>query len=200
MQPRKLINKQKNTKTNKLVPNSGVSYLNLMAMGENSQNLAQLLSSLIASYNCNIINTKITEFGQDLVLSALINGKWNEIIKLEKSLSNLIKKHPIQIYTKRNNSIAIANHSESNQPPYINYVVQATAVDRSGLLNKLLQFFSRENIAVKEVNIYPRNNNVHLINIEIHIKIPANVHIVSFREAFLTYCDVLNLDTSLEPA
>ena len=200
MQPRKLINKHKNTKTNKLVPNSGVSYLNLMAMGESSQNIAQLLSSLIASYNCNIINTKITEFGQDLVLSALINGKWNEIIKLEKSLSNLIKKYPpIQIYTKRNNSIAIFHPSEPSQP-HINYVVQATAVDRPGLLNKLLQFFSRENIAVTEVNIYPRNNNVHLINIEIHIKIPANVHIISFRETFLTYCDVLNLDTSLEPA
>ena len=199
MQPRKLINKHKNTKTNKLVPNSGVSYLNLIAMGESSQNIAQILSSLIASYNCNIINTKITEFGQDLVLSALINGKWNEIIKLEKSLSNLVKKYPIQIYTKRNNSIAIANPSEPHQP-HINYVVQATTVDRPGLLNKLLQFFSREQIGVKEVNIYPRNNNVHLINIEIHIKIPANLHIVSFREDFLTYCDGLNLDTSLEPA
>lgn len=197
MQPRKITNKPKNTKENKLATRTGVSYLNFVAMGENSNNIAQLLTSIIATHNCNILNSRITELGQDLAFSGLINGKWNEIIKLEKSLSALSKKYSIHIYTKRNNATTI-NLIESN--PHINYMVQATTIDKPGILNKLLQFFNRENIAIKEVNINPHHNNIHLINIEIQVKIPADRHIVSLREMFLTYCDILNLDTSLEPA
>lgn len=198
MQPRKLTNKLKNTKANKVVSNTGISYLSLIAMGDNSNNMAQTLTALIATHNCNIINTKITEFGQDLAFSALINGKWNEIIKLEKSLSGLTNKQQLHVYTKRNNHITVINSTESAQ--YINYMVHATTIDKPGLLNKLLQFFNRENIAIKEVNVHRNNNNIYLINIEIQVKIPSDRHIVSLRESFLDYCDVLNLDTSLEPA
>lgn len=197
MQSRKITTKIKNTKENKLATKTGVSYLNLIALGDNSNNLAQLLTSLIATHNCNISNSRITELGQDFAFSGLISGKWHEIIKLEKSLSVLPKKHSLHIYTKRN-STGTATINVIEDSPYINYTVQTTTIDKPGILNQLLQFFSRENIAVKEANIHPHHHNVHLINIEIQVKIPADRHIISLREIFLTYCDALNLDTSLE--
>ena len=198
MQPRKITSKPKNTKANKLTTKLGVSYLNLIALGENSNTIANLLTSLIATCNCNIINSIIIEFGEDLALSALISGKWNEIIKLEKSLLALTKKHQLHIHTKRNNNIKIISTDELN--PYINYTVQTVTINKPGILNKLLQFFNRENIAIKEANTNQHNINANLIQIEIQVKIPADRHIVSLREAFLTYCDTLNLDISLEPS
>ena len=210
MQQNKITSKTKNlskiSKENKIniVKPIGVSYLNLISLGENSHhnNIAQILTSLIAAYNCNIINSRMIELGHDLAFSAFISGKWNNIVKLEKSLIILNKKHPLQhIYTKRNNVLAATDIlSEANsQKPYINYVVQTTTIDKPGLLNKLLQFFYRENIAIKEANTNSHPYNINITNVEIQIKIPNELHIVSFRERFLTYCDTLNLDISLEP-
>jgi|GEM_PF-162009 glycine cleavage system transcriptional repressor len=209
MQQSKITNKTKNLskidKENKttVAKPIGVSYLNLISLGENSNNsnIAQILTSLIATYNCNIINSRMIELGQDLAFSAFISGKWNNIFKLEKSLMVLNKKYPLHVYTKRNNILEnIDLLSETNLlKPSIKYIVQTTTIDKPGLLNKLLQFFYRENITIKEVNTNSHPYNINIANIEIQIKIPTDLHIVSLRERFLTYCDTLNLDISLEP-
>ncbi len=204
MQQRKITkvkDPSKITKVNRipLVKPFGVSCLTFIALGENSNtnNIAQLIASLIATYNCNIIDSKIIELGNDIAFSVLINGKWNNIVKIEKHLQILTKKYPVHIYSKRNN--IITNQEINETIPYINYIVQATTINKPGLLNKLLQFFHKENITIKEANINTINNNTNLINIIIQLKIPATNHILSLREKFLTYCDALNLDTSLEP-
>lgn len=196
-------NKQKNNKIDSIMPSTGISYINLMVMGEicsssTNVNLPQLIVATISLKNCNIVNIKINEFGQDFILSALIKGKWNNIIKLEKSLSNLIKNHSINLHYKRNNSIEICKQTESKQP-HMNYLAQAITIDRSGILDKLMQFFNTENVEIKEVNIKPYGHSINLVSIEIQLKITALSHIFSLREKFLSYCDVLNLDSSLEP-
>lgn len=198
MQQRKITNKIKNlsklTKINKIVVTkpAGISYLNLVALGANipTHNTAQLLASLIANYNCNIITSSIIELGQDLAFNASISGKWNNIAKLEKSLTNLDKKYPIYLYFKRNSTVENIS--------YINYLIQTTTINKPGILNKLLQFFNKEAITIKEANINSNNYN-NIVTIEIQIKIPTDFHISSLRERFLTYCDELNLDASLEP-
>ena len=78
-------------------------------------------------------------------------------------------------------------------------MVHTTTIDRPGLLNKLLQFFYRENITIKEANTNTHPYNSNIVNIDIQIKIPTDLQIVSLRERFLTHCDILNLDISLEP-
>ena len=209
MQHRDITNKTKNlskiAKVSKasIVKSAGVIYLNLVALSEssNNSNIAQILTSLIASYTCNIINSRMIELGQDLAFSALISGKWNNIVKLEKSLILLNKNHPIHLYTKRNNTLISTDVlSEPNiSKPYINYMVHTTTIDRPGLLNKLLQFFYREHITIKEANTNTHPYNSNIVNIDIQIKIPTDLQIVSLRERFLTHCDILNLDISLEP-
>jgi glycine cleavage system transcriptional repressor len=196
-------NKQKNNNIDLIMPSSGNSYINLMVMGEifsniTKTNVPQLIVSTISSKGCNIVNIKITEFGEDFILSALINGKWNNIIKLEKYLSGLIKKYSLNLCYKRNNSIELCKENESKQP-HMHYMAQAITIDKPGILDKLLQFFNTENIQIKEVNIHAHANNLNLVNIQIQLKITAISHIVSLRERFLSYCDVLNLDSSLEP-
>lgn len=191
----KIKNALKITKHNKAAAPkfAGISCLNLIALVENN-NYAQLLTNLIATHSCNIVNSRIIELGPDLAFSALINGKWNNIVKLEKSLAYLTNNHNVHIHTKRNNIL-----SNTEYPACLHYTIHITTIDKPGIFNKLLQFFHQENINIKEANISSHNYSSNLVNIEIKIKIPADIHIISLREKFLTYCDTLNLDASLEP-
>ncbi|MGI9214810.1 MAG: ACT domain-containing protein, partial [Gammaproteobacteria bacterium] len=107
----------KSTKPIKTSKNLGTSDLNLIALGEKSINLPKLIAALINKHNCTIMHSKILELGEDLTFAGSISGKWNEIIKLEKSISNLIKKYPIHIYIKRNNPPT--HNDNSLDKPYI---------------------------------------------------------------------------------
>jgi glycine cleavage system transcriptional repressor len=197
------LNKQPGKKSRKskhlqAMPSSGISYLNLISLSEHPNNNIGLITSVVANNNCNIINTRITELGKDIACTALISGKWSDIIKLEKACINLIKKHSLNMQVKRNNFVEPGNLA-GQQINYINYIARATTINKPDLLDKLLQFFYKQNISIKEANISSLGSQSNLINLEIQIKIPANRHINSLREEFLTHCDNLNLDISLEP-
>jgi glycine cleavage system transcriptional repressor len=197
------LNKQPSKKSRKskqlpAMPSSGISYLNLISLSEYPNNNIGLIATVVANNNCNIINTRITELGKDIACTALISGKWNNIIKLEKACVSLIKKHNLNMQVKRNSFVEPGNLAEQ-QSNQINYIARATTINRPDLLDKLLQFFSKQNISIKEANISALHAHSNLINLEIQIKIPADQHINSLREEFLTHCDNLNLDISLEP-
>lgn len=187
----------KSTKPIKTSKNLGTSDLNLIALGEKSINLPKLIASLINQHNCTIMHSKILELGEDLTFAGSISGKWNEIIKLEKSISNLAKKYSIHIYIKRNNP---HNHKDNSlDKPYINYVAHATALNKPMLFDKLFDFFDKYQIPIKSGTINANPDNPNLITLELQVKISADLHIMSLRENFLMLCDNLNLDTSLEP-
>lgn len=182
----------------KFPKNFGVADLNLIALGEKSINLPRLIAALINKHNCTIILSKILELGEDLTFAGSISGKWNELIKLEKSITNLTKKYPIHIYIKRNNN-PISNNNNSIDKPYINYVAHATALNKPLLFDKLFDFFHKHQIPIKSATINANPENPNLITLELQVKISADLHIMSLRENFLILCDNLNLDTSLEP-
>lgn len=193
-------NTPKIIKNNKTPPNkaAGISYLNLVALGPNIINIAYLLTSIIIEHNCNIISSNVNELNQDIAFSACISGKWNNIVKLEKSLNLLTNKHQIHIYIRRSPTNINAIHNTEPEL-YMHYLIQTTTIDKPGILYKLLQFFNKEKINLKYVKTTPKAYNINMMDIEIQVKLPADLHILSFRETFLTYCDELNLDASLEP-
>ena len=188
----------KSTKPIKFTKNLGITDLNLIALAEKSINLPRLIASLINKHNCTIMHSKILELGEDLTFAGSISGKWNEIIKLEKSIANLTKKYPIHIYIKHNNN-PITNNDNSLDKPYINYVAHATALNNPMLFDKLFDFFDKHQIPIKSATINANPENLNLITLELQVKISVDLHIMSLRENFLILCDNLNLDTSLEP-
>lgn len=206
MQNTKTTNTSNNTpkiiKNNKTPINktAGISYLNLIALGPNIINIAYLLTSIIIEHNCNIVTNNVIELNQDIAFSACICGKWNNIVKLEKSIALLTNKHQIHIHIRRSpTDINTSNNNNKKAEPYIYYIIQTTTIDKPGVLNKLFHFFNKEQIDLKYAKTTPKAYNASMIDIEIHIKLPADLHILSFRDRFLTYCDELNLDASLEP-
>lgn len=204
MQNTKTTNTSNNTpkiiKNNKITVNktAGISYLNIVALGPNIINIAYLLTSIIIEHNCNIVTNNVTELNQDIAFSAGICGKWNNIIKLEKSIILLADKHQIHVHIRRSPIDTNIPHNKTSEP-YIYYIIQTTTIDKPGVLNKLLQFFNKERINLKYAQATQKAYNANMTDIEIHIKLPADLHLLSFRERFLTYCDELNLDASLDP-
>ena len=196
---KKAERKSKTTKQPQDISNNGVSYLNVISLSDSKTNAIALLTATTAKHSCNIINTRITELGKDLACTALVSGKWNDIIKLEKALSAMITKHSLNIQISKNNFV---KPNASNSPTahnYITYVARAITLNRADLLDKLLQFLAKQNISIKEVAISTINTRTNLISLEIQIIIPGDQHISALREDFFTYCDNLNLDISLEP-
>lgn len=171
------------------------SYLSFTILVEHNYNLESTLIRKIADNNCQILTSNILMLGQDLTISGLISGKWNEIAKIEKYLHSLIKKNAALIQLKRPK----VPGWQLNDKQYFNYIVQATTNNQTTVLKELLDFFKCENINVNYAKFNTNRNNPCLANLELQVQIPINLPIMHLRENFLLLCERLNLDTSLEP-
>ena len=191
---KKLSNTKKNLEN--ISENLSISYLNLVALSDNYPEMGSLITSKISDNNCVILNSKIINLGQNVAVNMLISGKWNEIAKLEKAINQLTRKNNFIIYLKRNNLLCDSANTEET---YIDYIVQATIINKAKFLQELVDFFHREKIQVNFVNFNSNNIDHRLANLEIQVKIPTNLNILNLRENFISLCDYLNLDVSLEP-
>lgn len=216
MKTKKIKNQKTTVKTSINSISCGLSNFNLITLAEKSINTPKIIATLINTHNCKIMHSQILELGEDLAFNALIYGRWNEIFKLEKAIYELTKKYSMHIHTKRNNQSMVkynklfeqdndklqeldSDNNKNLTKTYINYVVHATSLNTSTLFYKLFNFFDKYHIPIQSAIIKTSPDNCNLINLELHLKIATDIHIMTLRESFLNLCDSLNLDTSLEP-
>ncbi|MDB6096411.1 MAG: glycine cleavage system protein [Francisellaceae bacterium] len=169
-------------------------FLVVNALGSHSPRAINELIRVCTQSGCNLLTTKINLLGNELSAMLFIEGNWRTVAKLEAALPPLEKRLDLQILTKRSFS---GFYSEPAMP----YLVNIVALDKNGMLHELVEFFSRTDIPIEEIsaNSFTHSNKTQACMISIKINIPANVHLASFRDQLMTYCDNFNLDIFMEP-
>lgn len=166
-------------------------------MGEDRPELIVELTRMIKDAKCAILESRMTELGQEFAAHLLIEGNWNHIVRLESLLEAAAQKANVKVGTMR-----CQEEQERHDEDLIPYTVDVFAGDQPGSIHELTAFFAARGIKIQDLSTsrYPAPYSGALVFVaHMIVKIPAGMKIVSLRDEFLEFCDQLNLDAILEP-
>lgn len=171
------------------------NYLVISALGEDRPGIIDQLSEAVTDSGCNILDSRMTVLGGEFAMLLLVEGNWNNIAKLENSLTGLEKRLDLTVTTRRTGEREVKN----NLMPY---AVEVVALDHPGIVHHLANFFSSRGINIEDMttgSYAAAHTGTAMFSVQLKVNVPAEVHIAALREEFMDFCDQLNLDALLEP-
>ncbi|MDP2829221.1 MAG: ACT domain-containing protein [Sulfuricellaceae bacterium] len=171
-------------------------FLAITASGEDTVGLVEKLTERITQSGGNIEQSRMGVLGGQFSLIMLLSGEEFSLRVLESQLGALGEELGLTIVHKWTQA---REHSQ----PIIPYRVEVVAMDHPGIVHGLASFFARQHINIEELetDVYAApHTGTHMFSVNMTVGVPSGVMISPLREAFLAYCDDLNLDASLEPA
>lgn len=170
------------------------NYLIITAIGPQRLDLINEISRACTQQGGNLLNVKINALGHDLALFFLVSGNWGAIAKIETALPHLEQRLGVKLLAKRTTE----NHVPGK---FMTYAIQVTAIDKLGILQGLTEFLLKHSIPIEEVsgNTFLTHIGTRMLSLTIKIFITDKIHLATFREHFIAYCDDYNLDAFLEP-
>lgn len=171
------------------------SLLVITALGEDKPGIINQLSEIVVDCSCNIIDSRMSVLGGEFAVMLMVTGKWNELAKLEDTLSAASDSLALTIACKR---------TQSSQPSadLMPYSIEVITLDQPGIVHELAGFFSSRSINIQELNTtqYPAaHTGTPMFALQLTANIPAGLPIVSLRDEFLDFCESLNMDATMEP-
>ncbi len=171
------------------------NYLVITALGSDRPGIVDELAQYITDHECNIEDSRMSVLGGEFAIMLLVSGNWNTMAKLQDQVPVLEQKLDMSITTK---PTELRPQSKKNLP----YAAEVISLDHPGIVNKLANFFSTRNINIEEMttsSYAAAHTGTPMFSVHMEIGIPASMSIAELREAFMEFCDNLNLDAVLEP-
>ncbi len=171
-------------------------YLVISAMGKDRPGIVNALSKTILDCGCNIEDSRMTVLGGEFALILLISGTWNAIAKMEAMIFGLQKKLGLSIAARHTEE----RPAKQNMVPYL---VDVVSMDHPGIVHDVAAFFSQREINIEDLSTWTyaaAHTGTPMFALSMTVSIPADVNIGRLREEFTSFCDDLNLDSTLEPA
>ena len=171
------------------------SHLVMSALGKDKPGIVDQLSRAIFECECNIQDTRMAVLTGEFALLMAIEGSWDKLARLENQLPELQKNLGLRIVTERSEPTVTA----SNLLPY---GIDLISMDQPGIVYKLSRFFAERKINVEDMVTHryaAAHTGTPMFSVRMSVGIPADTHISSLRDAFMDFCDELNLDAVLEP-
>lgn len=177
------------------------SFLSISGISKTASNIYSIIA-LIEQHNCNIENSKMSEFKSDFAFYIHISGGWNKIFAVEEELEVLRNECCDDLFVsfKRAEEKIKLKSSEEDEECFIPYILQLMTIDEIGILYKITSFCEFQEIAIADLDIktYVNTHGFAMAHLKIILKIPSNLNITSLREQFQIFCDNENLDAVLE--
>ncbi len=170
----------------------------LTVLGNNHSDLIIELTRTIKEAKCTVVESRMTELGQQFAGHLMVEGNWNHIARLENGLEALASRFQLKIQTLR----AGETEAEPKEEPGLPYAIDIFATDQINNINDLSEFLASRGVSILDISSsrYPAPyTTAPLFLAHMIVRIPQGMRIVSLRDEFLDFCDQMNLDAILEP-
>ena len=151
--------------------------------------------SAVSNCKCNVVEFRSSQLAEASAAYLLIDGNWNHLAKLENLLENLQTRLDVRLHTVRPET-----GKGTNQ--VIPYSLETVSLYRNEIILDITSFLLSRNIEIEEISAsryLAHYCESPIFSTRFIIAIPSKIHLLSFREEFLDFCDNLNLDAILEP-
>lgn len=171
--------------------------LALTVLANNQLNPIAEILPVVRDCNCNIIEIRSSHLGQAAAAYLLIQGNWNQIAKFENTLENIQKRLEIKIHTLRPDS-----KDKDKGKDFVPYSLETISLDKDNIMESITTFLFDRDIEIQEItgsSYQAPYIQSSVFSTKFVILIPPQLHLLSLREEFLDFCDLLNIDAILEP-
>lgn len=165
----------------------------ISALGEDRPGIVDELSNIIYTHGLNIEDSRMTVLGGEFAILLLVSGEPSSIETLNSQLADIEQALRMRLLLK----VTAEARTLDNTVPYS---VEVASLDHPGIVRQLSGFFSSRNINI--VNLQTEryaaaHTGSPMFALHMTVGIPAETHIAQLRDAFMEYCDELNLDAEL---
>ncbi len=172
-------------------------HLVISAVGNDQPGIVNKLSSLILDLDCNINDSRMAVLGGEFAVILLVNGEAARIQQLQQRLNEEQDNLELTIITRPTTEHAQAAQQQSR------YNVTAEALDHPGIVQRLAGFFAERHINIENLSTgssHAPHTGTVMFELSMQIDLSQHDTVEPLREQFITFCDDLNIDASLETA
>lgn len=166
----------------------------ISALGNDQPGIVNELSKAILEQGGNISESKMTILGGEFAMMLLATGSQECIDNIISKLEQTGEKLNLTLIAKETQ----AQESNNKRLPY---QVSVVSMDHPGIVHHISDFLSSRNLNIEEIETktYPAaHTGTPMFALDMTISIPADSSVRSLRDEFITFCDDLNLDATLE--
>lgn len=172
-----------------------MQFIVISALGSDRTGLIYDLTRVVLDCSGNILDSRMSSFGNEFAMLMLVSGNWHTLAKLETETRKLSESTGLAISVRR-------TEQKPARKDVVTYSVDVVCLDQPGIVHNLAGFFSARGIDIAEMNTRSyaaAHTGAPMFSVQMMVHVPAKVHIAALREEFMDLCDQLNLDAILEP-
>jgi glycine cleavage system transcriptional repressor len=172
-----------------------MQFIVISALGSDRTGLVYDLTRVVLDCSGNIVDSRMSAFGNEFAMLLLVSGNWHTLAKLETELKKLSDSSGITVSLRR-------TEQRPARKDVVTYSVDVVCLDQPGIVHNLAGFFSSRGIDIAELSTRSyaaAHTGAPMFSVQMLVHVPAKIHIAALREEFMDLCDQMNLDAILEP-
>jgi glycine cleavage system transcriptional repressor len=171
-------------------------FLVISALGEDKPGIIEQLTRQVAFHECNIHDSRMTVLGGEFAIILLVSGAEPSLQRLAPVIEEVAERLGLKTLLRRTS----ARPSEMQSRPY---QVQVVALDHPGIVHEIARFFSERDLNIEEMDTQTYaapHTGSPMFSLNMVVNIGSATTVRALRDDFMDFCDVRNLDATLEPA
>lgn len=171
-------------------------FLVISALGEDRPGIIEQLTRQVAFHECNIHDSRMTVLGGEFAIILLVSGAETALRRLEPVIEEVADHLGLKTLLRRTS--ARTNPAEARP-----YKVEVVALDHPGIVHEIARFFSERNLNIEEMDTQTYaapHTGSPMFSLNLVVNITSGTVVRNLRDDFTEFCDVRNLDATLEPA
>ncbi|PCI08565.1 MAG: glycine cleavage system protein R [Gammaproteobacteria bacterium] len=165
----------------------------ISALGEDRPGIVDELTNIIYNNNLNVEDSRMTVLGGEFAILLLVSGDAAAIEKLNSQVDDIEQTLKMRLLLKATSDAIDKDHT-------IPYSVEVAALDHPGIVHNLSGFFSSRNINIIDLQTdryAAPHTGSPMFALHMTIGLTAQTNIAQLHDAFMDFCDELNLDAEL---
>ncbi len=171
-------------------------HLVISAMGPDRPGLVNELSTAILSEEASIDDSRMMILGGEFAIILMVSGEESRIQKLQTAIEAVLDRLMLKGVVK-------STSAKGAQPGVVPFEVDILAMDDEGIVNTVTSFFARQNINIENLvtDTYSApHTGTPMFSLQMIVSLPTEGSVSALKEEFLSLCDELYIDVSMEPA
>lgn len=168
----------------------------IATIGKDRPGIVDRITAIVHDLNLSIEDSRMTVLGGEFAVLMSVVGGTLPLQRLETKLGKLAEQMDLAFLFRRTDQ---RKDVEGRVP----YTVSVTAMDHPGIVHRVANFFSSQNINIYNLDTVTErapHTGTPIFSLVMEVEVPPEIRIVELRDSFFYFCDDHDLDGELRPS
>ena len=168
----------------------------IATVGQDRPGIVNQIAEIVHDLNLSIEDSRMTVLGGEFAVLMSVAGGTLPLQRLETKLGKLAEGMDLAFLFRRTDE-------RPNVEGRIPYTVSVTAMDHPGIVHRVAEFFSSQNINIFNMDTATErapHTGTPIFSLVMEVEVPPEIRIVELRDSFFYFCDDHDLDGEMRPS